>query len=319
MAQGKKWCFTVHFTENVEITDPQERFNDVVEVGLAFLQARKDDPWGIYGGAQVEQCPTTRRVHVQGFCVFASNKRLKAMKDLHATAHWEVMRGTLEDSERYCSKEDTRVPPTAPVTWGTRPVNQQGKRTDLEDAIDVLRAADGHSAKKLRAVAAAYPSVYVKFHRGLESLATILAKPVGFPKPEWRPWQAELEALLAAEPDNRTIRWYTDFVGGKGKSTFVAYYVTNPELDATMLSGKIADMAYTYNGERIVFFDVTRTMAEHMDHLYAFAESLKNGVLHSTKYVPVLKTFRPPHVVFFSNSGVMPGKWSADRLVEVEL
>ena len=319
MSQGKKWVFTLNFPSNLSLEEGDIRNEDVaLRLRVAF-DALDTPVWGVYGGAQVETAPTTGMYHIQGFCVFAKNMRLAAVKKVHSTAHWELMKGTLEQSEAYCSKAETRLVGTEPKTWGTRPINDQGKRTDLDQAIDVLRDADGHSSKKLRAVAAAFPAVYVKFHRGLESLATVLARPVPVPKPEWRPWQLELEALLAAEPDNRTIRWYTDYVGGKGKSTFVTYYVCNVELDATMLSGKVADMAYTYNGERVVFFDVTRTQAEHMDHLYAFAESLKNGVLHSTKYVPVLKTFKPPHVVFFSNSGMMPGKWSADRVVEVEL
>lgn len=320
MAQGKRWVFTVHFPFNPVIPTEAGRRMQAIAAGKEFLVARAAPPlWGVYGGCQLEVCPTTERVHAQGFVVFDKNHRLAACKKVHGTAHWELMKGTTEDSEKYCSKEETRVPDTHPVVWGVKPVAEQGRRTDLEDAIASLQAAAGPPAKRLKAVARAHPAAYVKFHRGLESLAAQLVGPVSLPKPEWRPWQASLEESLAAEPDNRTIRWFTDFAGGQGKSTFVSYYVCNEECDAVLLSGKVADMAYTYNSERVVFFDVTRTQAEHMDHLYAFAESLKNGVIHSTKYVPVLKTFKPPHVVFFSNSGPMPGKWSADRLIEVEL
>lgn len=320
MAQGKRWVFTVHVPYDDAVPTEAGRKLKALAEGQAFLDARVAEPlWGVYGGCQLEVCPTSGRVHLQGFVVFGKNHRLSACKKVHGTAHWELMKGTTEDSEKYCSKEDTRAPGTFPVVWGVKPVDQQGRRTDLEEAISALQAAAGPPAKRLKAVARAHPAAYVKFHRGLESLAVQLAAPQARPKPDWRPWQATLEECLSAEPDNRTIRWYTDYSGGAGKSTFVGYYVCNEECDAVLLSGKVADMAYTYNSERVVFFDVTRTQAEHMDHLYAFAESLKNGVIHSTKYVPVLKTFTPPHVVFFSNSGPMPGKWSADRLVEVEL
>jgi len=320
MAQGKRWVFTVHFPLEEDVLDEYARKQRAIEAGKGFMTARAAPPlWGVYGGCQLEECPTSGNIHAQGFVVFEKNHRLSACKKVHATAHWELMKGTTEDSEKYCSKEETRVPGTFPVVWGTKPVNEQGRRTDLEEAITALQAAAGPPAKRLKAVARAHPAAYVKFHRGLESLAVQLAAPEPLPKPTWRPWQAALEECLSAEPDNRTIRWFTDYTGGAGKSTLVSYYVCNEALDAVMLSGKVADMAYTYNSERIVFFDVTRTQAEHMDHLYAFAESLKNGVIHSTKYVPVLKTFKPPHVVFFSNSGIMPGKWSADRVVEVEL
>lgn len=312
--------FTVHFPFDLAVpTEAGRRMKAVLDGGV-FLAARASPPlWGVYGGCQLEQCPTTGAIHAQGFVVFDKNHRLSACKKVHATAHWELMKGTTEDSERYCSKEESRVLGTAPLVWGVKPVAEQGRRTDLEDAIASLQAAAGPPAKRLKAVARAHPAAYVKFHRGLESLAVALASPEPLPQPTWRPWQETLVGLLSAEPDNRTIRWYTDYNGGAGKSTVVSYFVCSEELDAVLLSGKVADMAYTYNSERIVFFDVTRTQAEHMDHLYAFAESLKNGVIHSTKYVPVLKTFKPPHVVFFSNSGIMPGKWSADRVVEVEL
>jgi hypothetical protein len=49
----------------------------------------------------------------------------------------------------------------------------------------------------------------------------------------------------------------------------------------------------------------------------AFAEQLKNGFLLSTKYMPEKKVFRPPHVVFLANVACPPGKWSADRVVQI--
>jgi len=309
----------VNFPLDVTIEDEDARVDDRSGRIFDFVETLDSPLWGVYGGAQVEIAPTTEMWHVQGFCVFDTNKRLTAVKKVHATAHWELMKGKLEDSEKYCSKEDSRVPGTFPKTWGTRPLNEQGKRTDLEEAISALKDASGPPSKKLRAVARACPAAYVKFHRGLESLAVQLATREALPKPEWRPWQAELEEILSAEPDKRTIHWYTDGDGGAGKSTFTGYYVCNEELDAITLSGKVADMAYTYQGERVVFFDVSRTQAEHMDHLYSFAEHLKNGIIHSTKYTPILKTFKPPHVVFFSNGHPLLGKWSADRVREVVL
>lgn len=316
--QGKRWVFTLNV--GGPLPDGPEDLRERISQEREALWASLDSPlWGVYGGAQQEVAPTTGMLHYQGFCVFAVNKRVSALKKVHATAHWELMKGKLEDSERYCSKDETRLEGTLPKTWGTRPTNEQGKRSDLEDAIDALKACDGPPAKRIKAVARQFPAAYVKFHRGLESLAVQLAVRQPLPLPDWRPWQAELAEILSAEPDNRTILWYTDGDGGAGKSTFTGYYVCNEDLDAVTLSGKVADMAYTYQGERVVFFDVSRTQAEHMDHLYSFAEHLKNGIIHSTKYTPILKTFKPPHVVFFSNGHPVAGKWSVDRVKEVVL
>ncbi len=61
-------------------------------------------------------------------------------------------------------------------------------------------------------------------------------------------------------------------------------------------------------------FDISRAAAEHSDHLYSMAEKLKNGFYLSTKYESVMKVFRPPHVLFFSNFHPDENKWSRDRV-----
>lgn len=304
MAQSKKWCFTIHAHDGAG--------------GEDALRAEFDNMgganWGVYGGAQLERAPDTNRLHIQGFALFATNKRLAALKKVHATAHWEVMRGKLEDSEQYCSKEDSREPGTAPRTWGDRPALAQGKRNDLAEAITALQNAGGTVKDQMRAVAEAEPVAYVKYFKGLEALARALAPRPKFDLPNPRRWQKDLLLTLQGTADDRTILWYTDYEGGAGKSTVVRYAIAKGP--AISLTGKLADMAYAYNGEPVVFFDVTRTQAEHMDHLYQFAEQLKNGIIFSSKYESGTKTFEPPWVVFFANQGPHPGKWSADRCVE---
>lgn len=297
--QGKRWCFTIHASGDEE----------AVEVLAASME------WGVYGGNQLEVCPETGRIHIQGFVVFATNQRLSALKKLHPTAHFELMRGKLEDSEKYCSKEDTRKPGTEPRVWGDRPVNRQGERSDLDEAVAALRDATGGLQERLRAAAAVSGVAYVKFHRGLEALARLEAPVPVYSWPAARVWQAALLVELANPADDRTILWYTDVVGGAGKSCFVRKYLTDNPGAAIVLHGKLADMAHAYNGERVVFFDVSRTQAEHMDHLYSFAESLKNGLFFSGKYEGGMKAFTPPHVVFFANQDPDTTKWSADRLV----
>jgi len=306
--QGKRWCFTIHCNGMDGVT------------AQVLLDAMEAPEWGVYGGGQVERAPTTGALHLQGFCVFPTNKRLSALKQLHNTAHWELMRGTLEQSEAYCSKVDTREPGTHPRNWGDRPVTVgQGRRTDLATAVEALRAATGGLGERLRAAAAAAPEAYVKFHRGLEALAKVEAPVPVYNWPAPRVWQFALLEALAAPADDRHIMWFTDVQGAAGKSTFVRKYLSDHPAGAIVLHGKLADMAHAYNGERVVFFDVSRTQAEHMDHLYSFAESLKNGVFFSGKYEGGMKTFPAPHVVFFANQDPEMNKWSADRLVYKKL
>lgn len=270
---------------------------------------------GVFGQHQLEQ-GKNGTPHLQGVCYFEQPKTLAAVKKVHATAHWEVMRGTQQEALAYTSKEDTRIAP--PVTWGTQP--QQGKRNDLHDVATILRETPGPVTKKMRAAADANPTAFIRYHRGFAALASLYEAPQRKSEPLiWRPWQKWVLQYLRQTPDDRHILWVQDDEGGYGKSTLVQFLITNHPEDYIQLGGKVADMAYAYDSQEVVFFDVPRTQLEHMDHLYNFAEQLKNGSIFSTKYESRLKTFRPPHVVFFANAAPVPGKWSSDRVVHINL
>lgn len=270
---------------------------------------------GTYGVHQLEM-GETGTPHLQGVCHFDQPKTLAAVKKIHNKAHWEVMRGSLKQAVDYCTKEDTRVTP--PVTWGEMP--NQGKRTDLHDVAAVIRSTEGPASKKMRAAAEANPSAFIRYHRGFAAYAAITSVPERKSKPlVWHPWQKWVLQYLRQRPDNRTIVWVTDPTGGQGKSTLVQYLITNHPEDYVLLGGKVADMAFAYDGQGVVFFDVPRTQLEHMDHLYNFGEQLKNGSVFSTKYESRLKTFKAPHVVFFANAPPAAGKWSADRVLHLDL
>jgi len=263
---------------------------------------------GVYGMGQLE-CGEMGTPHFQFFCVLDKTARLSAMKKLHARAYWAPMKGSIEQCEAYCSKDDTAVTPLRRFTWGERPVGR-GKRTDLMDVADlVLRGG-------AIAVARDMPWAYIKYSRGIRDLAAEL--PLKFAveePPAWHDWQKTLLELLATAPDNRSILWYVDGTGGAGKSTVVRTVCGNEKpCTAVSLSGKVADMAFAYKGEKAVFFDVSRTMAENVKHLAQFAEQLKNGLIFSTKYESRTKMFPSPHVVFFANIMPPDGLWSADRL-----
>lgn len=90
--------------------------------------------------------------HLQGVITFCSSKRLSALKKLNGRAHWEASVSVI-DALNYCTKgeiiidEDNRV---------------QGKRTELEDAIQTLK-----DTTSLREVALQHPLVWIKFKRGI--------------------------------------------------------------------------------------------------------------------------------------------------------
>jgi hypothetical protein len=124
--------------------------------------------------------------------------------------------------------------------------------------------------------------------------------------------------ILKGPVNNRHIWWIYDAAGGTGKSRLTEHIVK--ELNGIEVDGRIADISYGYNGERIVVFDLSRAVSTlACDELYNAAEKLKNGRLFSTKYDSKAKTFPSPHVVFMSNSPPPVGKWSADRLQLITL
>jgi len=246
--------------------------------------------------------------HFQGYIEMVSPTRLASMKDWLPSAHFEPRRGTPQQARDYCMKEEGRLAgPWERGVFGGR----QGKRSDLDGAVETLLEGG------LAAVAEAHPTTFVQFHKGLAALEKI-KKPRPSDKDfEPRPWQSDIIGRLEGTPDDRKIFWIWDSVGNMGKSRLARYLVA--EKSAIVLSGKIADMAYAYYDQPIVIFDISRTQAETADHLYSFAESLKNGIIFSSKYESGQKVFPTPHVLFFSNMEWPEGKFSEDRKLVINL
>nr|WAE42389.1 MAG: replication associated protein [Cressdnaviricota sp.] len=98
--------------------------------------------------------------HLQGQIIMHNACRLPAMKRLHPATHWEITK-CLKASIKYCGKDgdtfelDKRV---------------QGKRTDLEACIEILKT------KGLPALKNEIPETYVKFHSGFDKLAVHYVK-----------------------------------------------------------------------------------------------------------------------------------------------
>lgn len=288
MAAARDWCFTIN--------NPDFAINEVdMPASVKYVS------WQLEIGEE-------GTLHYQGFIQFFGPQRLSALKKLFPTAHFEKRRGTAEQARDYSMKEESRI--EGPWEIGEF-AGGQGKRTDLADAAELVKK------KGARAVAHEMPEVYLKFHRGLHALEQALEKPRPDPDFVPRPWQARVLALLSQPPNDRNIIWVKDTVGNHGKSRLALHL--QREHGAVQLKGRVADMAYMYNKERIVVIDVPRTYADNMDHLYAFAEELKNGVVISTKYESCRKMFDPPHVVFFANFCPASDKWSADRVVQFDL
>lgn len=93
--RGKYWCFTLHgdFSHTDDITE-------IITI--------PDIKWILW---QLEECPTTKRRHMQGVFELKSRKYLSWLKNINAvwnSMHLEMTRD-LQASIEYCTKEESRI------------------------------------------------------------------------------------------------------------------------------------------------------------------------------------------------------------------
>lgn len=106
--------------------------------------------------------------HYQGYVEFSSRKRLETVRSQFPHGiHFEPRRGTQDQAIAYASKEESRV--SGPFRLGepSQAHKGQGTRTDLHAAIATLKEGG------LKRVRQDHPDAWVKFHRGLQSLANL--------------------------------------------------------------------------------------------------------------------------------------------------
>ncbi len=123
---------------------------------------------------QYEVGETTGTRHYQGYVVFGHAVTLASAKERigSTTAHFEVRRGSHSEALSYVSKPETRCPESNQLELGNPPAEGQGARSDISRAVDILTAGG-----TIRDVAEQEPTVFVKCHRGLQALASLLATP----------------------------------------------------------------------------------------------------------------------------------------------
>lgn len=266
----------------------------------------------IYGR---EVCPSTGTPHLQGYVEFLNPQRITGIKTLpgFSTSHLEVARGSPDQNITYCSKSDAN-----PTRFGS-PGPGAGTRTDLVVASEAIVNNPTHQG--LREMAREHPDVFVKFHKGFAALADILA-----PSPDpittvLRPWQSNLADILRGEPEPRKIIFYIDPQGNAGKSFFIRYWASHyPDETLVLIRGAQKQMFYNYDGQRYVFFDLTRSEdPEHQQLPYQAIETIKNGFRPTSMYGKRSQFFSIPHLVVMMNENPDETKLSRDRYMKFTL
>lgn len=121
-SRSRCWCFTAYPRMEDGNTIDKLSYLAIVEDFQPLTSKIPDTVYCVY---QYEWCPTTERLHIQGYCSFANARTLTGVQKIidkwahtHGT-HLEKRNGTVTEAVQYCKKIDTQL--YAPVEFGDAP------------------------------------------------------------------------------------------------------------------------------------------------------------------------------------------------------
>lgn len=143
---------------------------------------------------------------------------------------------------------------------------------------------------------------------------------------ELYPWQQDCEKYCFGPVNDRKIRVYYDPKGGKGKTKFIKYMMSNyPEKCLFFTAINYRDTAFAIKaaidngwGGDTILINLSRDY-EGRDSIYSIMESMKDGMITSNKYEAGSVLFDDCHVVLMTNFEVDKSRCSLDRWDIVEL
>lgn len=258
----------------------------------------------IYGN---EICPTTKRPHLQGYVEYYKPTTFKqAQKSVGDEVCWlKKRKGTRDQARSYCMKDKNFV------EYGDWSAGGQGARNDLRNLMEKIKNNESDFE-----ICEDDPLLFkdnmkfINVYRNLwqEELNKKLLK-AKFEKFELNEDQNHWFEELKCQ-NNREVFWVCDKKGGLGKSTFASWMIANHNA-ICFTNGKTADIAYTYNSEKYIIFDFSRSLEDRVN--YDVIEQLKNGRIFSKKYKSKIKIFDVPKIIIMANFPPDETKLSADR------
>lgn len=266
---------------------------------------------------QGEYCKDQKK-HIQGYCQLNTRVRMSTIKEFFrdSTMHIEKRFGTHEQARDYCKQEKNGRWHEF-VEFGD--AKEQGKRTDLLDLRDRIKQGErlrviineSTNEKELSALLK-YNRTFKEYENDIKTAHARETLLKAYKDVKWKDWQQSIIDIIKDPPHPRTIIWYYDPVGNSGKSYISKYLQLTTEV-YYITGGKQADILYAYEDQGIIIYDLARTYADNMDHIYTTMENFKNGMYLSTKYESRQRVFAIPHIFVMANYEPHTEKLSQDR------
>lgn len=229
---------------------------------------------------QIEECPNTKKRHLQGYFVFSTRKRLDTIKKLLGdnTIHLERRRGSHDDAKRYCSKEESRV--EGPFEFGDDEDLRKSKKRKLDEIRDRIQ-----SGASERDIADEYFGLWVRYHKAFNAYRLLISQS--------RDFETEVRCYWGK--------------AGVGKSRRASY-----EAGPNAYRKPLGPWWDGYDGEQNVIFDDFYGWIK-LDEFLRICDRYQHRVPVKGGFV----NFRPKLIIFTSN--VEPLKWYSEDILQGDI
>lgn len=194
--KGKGYCFTWHV--RVPFADGAAAEDHIKALWRVNLKDKCR-----YFVCQLEECPTTKKQHFQGYVYVDGQFRINTVKSWIQGAHWEIAKGSPEQNKEYCTKSKSQV--AGPWEFGEFP--RAGKRNDLVKLYEITK-----ETKSVKTALEAMPAPTIRYFRAVEKIAAMYQ--------DKRDWAMDVRIFIGAPGAGKSrearelckregVDWYT--------------------------------------------------------------------------------------------------------------
>lgn len=255
--KGVSFCFTDFNETNIALgyKNYYNEYKDIIR-GIA---------WG------VEVCPTTGKKHNQGYIqLFKQGRWTSIQKIFKSKCHFEVMIGSINDNEAYCSKECVYTKLGSFVS--------RGYRSDLHNIKDDIK-----NGASLYDIMENYTGDFVRYHSGITKMKELIDNKKS------QSWRDVETTILVGEAGSGKTKYVYDKYGYDS-----VFKIDGAGNDKFMFNG--------YDGEEVLLIDdfngwIKYTYMLNILDGYPLPLNVKNG-----------RTFARWNKVYITSNN-MPSMW----------